>query len=134
MNYLLTALFLLCTVTGLQAQSNFRALVQNGEAEPLSGATVSWKEGSRSAVTDSAGLVVIAGIPSGTQTFTVTHVGYEEASVLFVFPLLVDTAIVITLEGEEHEHEEEVVVRATRTSRTITNTPTRIEVISGEEL
>ncbi|RYY82366.1 MAG: TonB-dependent receptor, partial [Chitinophagaceae bacterium] len=105
-----------------------------GEAEALAGATVSWKEGFRSAVTDSAGLVVIAGIPSGTQTFSVTHVGYEEASVSFVFPLLSDTAIVITLEGEEHEHEEEVVVRATRTSRTITNTPTRIEVISGEEL
>jgi iron complex outermembrane receptor protein len=37
------------------------------------------------------------------------------------------------LEGLE-EHEEEVRVNATRTSRTISNTPTRIEVISGEEL
>lgn len=37
--------------------------------------------------------------------------------------------------SEEHEEElEEVVVRSTRISRTIANTPTRMEVISGEEL
>ncbi|HEV7332513.1 MAG TPA: TonB-dependent receptor [Flavisolibacter sp.] len=134
MKYLLTGVFLCCTFIALQAQSTFRAVVQNGEAETLSGATVTWKEGARSAIADSAGIVVITDIPAGTQTFSITHVGYEEATVSFVFPLPADTAIVITLAAEEEEHEEEVVVRATRTSRTITNTPTRIEVISGEEL
>jgi outer membrane receptor for ferrienterochelin and colicin len=38
------------------------------------------------------------------------------------------------LEEGEKEHEEEVVVTVTRISRTITNIPTRVEVISGEEL
>ena len=35
---------------------------------------------------------------------------------------------------EEEDHEEEIIVTATRISRTISNTPTRTEVISGEEL
>src|ERR1051325_9796552 len=44
-----------------------------------------------------------------------------------------ETGIEIVLE-EEEKGEEEVIVTATRTSRTIANTPTRTEVISGEEL
>ncbi|NTS39945.1 TonB-dependent receptor [Flavisolibacter sp. BT320] len=136
MKYLLTGLFLCCAFVAVQAQSTLRAAIQNGEAEALPGATLTWKEGGRAALADDAGRVSMAGIPAGTQTFSITHVGYEEATLSLLFPLAADTTIVITLDAEEaeHEHEEEVVVRATRTSRTIANTPTRIEVISGEEL
>jgi outer membrane receptor for ferrienterochelin and colicins len=35
---------------------------------------------------------------------------------------------------EEEEHEEEVIITATRTSRSIGDIPTRVETISGEEL
>jgi iron complex outermembrane receptor protein len=45
-----------------------------------------------------------------------------------------DSTTVEVLLEEGEEHEEEVIVTATRISRTIANIPTRVEVISGEEL
>ncbi len=116
----------------LQAQSNFKAVVRSGEG-PLAGATVQWKEAGQSFLTDSAGAVTIVNIPAGKQTFVITHVGHQEKGLELIFPLSSGEAVEIELE-EEEEQEEEVVVSTTRTSRTITNTPTRVEVISGEEL
>ncbi|HEX8332439.1 MAG TPA: TonB-dependent receptor, partial [Segetibacter sp.] len=45
-----------------------------------------------------------------------------------------DSTTVEVLLEEGEEHEEEVIVTTTRISRTIANIPTRVEVISGEEL
>ncbi len=134
MKYLLTGLILCCTVVHAQAQNILTAIIKNEANTPLAGATVTWKEGRQSAVADSTGTVTITGITNGNQTFTVSHVAYQEHTLALTFPLPAGTNPVITLEEEEDEHEEEVVVTATRTSRTIANTPTRIEVISGEEL
>jgi iron complex outermembrane receptor protein len=135
MRYLLTGFILCCTLLPAQAQNIFRTTIQNHEHAPLAGATLTWKEGNQSVAADNTGTAVIENIPNGLQTFTVTHVGFEETTLSYTFPLPADTTIIITLEHGEDEHEEEeVVVTATRTSRTISNTPTRIEVISGEEL
>jgi outer membrane receptor for ferrienterochelin and colicins len=50
--------------------------------------------------------------------------------------LLCIASLAAQAQEQEHEHDslEQVVVTATRTSRTIANLPTRTEVISGEEL
>jgi iron complex outermembrane receptor protein len=118
-----------------QAQNVFRAIINSNEHTPLAGATLTWKEGRRSVAADSTGTAIIENIPNGSQTFTITHVGFEESTVSFTFPQLTDTTFIFTLEHGEDEHgDEEVVVTATRTSRSISNTSTRIEVISGEEL
>ena len=127
---------ILCML-GLKAnsQTDFRLIVQNESGEPLPSATILWKEGKVSSIADSKGIVVLTNIPAGKQNFTVTHVGYEPASFELQFPLMIDSLFVVTLEEEGRGHEEEeVIVTATRTSRTIANNPTRIEVISGEEL
>lgn len=136
MRYLLTGLILCCTLLPAQAQNLFRATIQTENHAPLPGATLTWKEGGRSVAADSSGTALMDKIPNGLQTFTVTHVGFEETTASYTFPLPADTVLLIMLHPgeEEHEEEEEVVVTATRTSRTIANTPTRIEVISGEEL
>jgi outer membrane receptor for ferrienterochelin and colicins len=135
MRYLLTGLILCCTIVSVQAQNVFKATIQSEAQTPLAGATLSWKEGKRSTAADSSGTAVIANIPNGFQNFMITHVGFEEVSVSYTFPLSTDTTVIITMKrGEDGHEEEEVVVTATRTSRTISNTPTRIEVISGEEL
>lgn len=135
MRYLLTGLILCCALLSTQAQNVFRVTIQSDEHTPLPGATLTWTEGNRSAAADASGVAVLENIPDGVHSFTVTHVGFEEATVSCTFPLPADTTIVITLERGEDEHEEEeVVVTTTRTSRTIANNPTRIEVISGEEL
>lgn len=113
------------------AQHSLRLNISSS-GNPLA-ATVRWKEQNRSFAADSLGKVTIDNIGSGLQHFVISHVGYHEKEFDYTFPLSSDTTIEIDLEPEE-EHEEEVFVTATRTSRTIANTPTRTEVISGEEL
>lgn len=100
----------------------------------MAGATVQWKEGNISVIADSSGFVSIENIPNGKQTFVISFVGLEEKMLTYTFPLSSNEVIEIQLEEGEQEEEEEVIVTTTRTSRTITNTPTRVEIISGEEL
>jgi outer membrane receptor for ferrienterochelin and colicins len=115
-----------------QGQNTFRTSIRNTNDEPLPGATLTWNEGRRSVIADSSGAVLLNGLPDGMQTFTVTHIGYARKEFGLLFPLRLSTDV--TLEPEAEGEEEEVIVTATRTSRTIANTPTRTEVISGEEL
>jgi iron complex outermembrane receptor protein len=45
------------------------------------------------------------------------------------------TVDAITIEMKaEHEEEEEIVIQSTRSSRTISDIPTRVEFVAGEEL
>jgi iron complex outermembrane receptor protein len=123
-----------CLSILVQAQYTFKAIIKSGEEkEPLAGVTITWKEEKKLFVTDADGLITITNIRVGKQTFLISHVGFEEKTVSFDFPLPNEDVIEILLE-EHDDHEEEVIVTATRISRTIANTPTRIEVISGEEL
>jgi hypothetical protein len=116
-----------------KAQSFLKIIIKAGE-KPLQGASVQWQQGGSSFQTDSTGLVLIQNIPAGKQTFVISHVGFEEKTTELIFPRPSDEAIEIEIEQKEDEHEEEVIIRTTRTSRTISNTSTRVEVISGEEL
>ena len=115
------------------AQNSFRAIIKSDEGIPLVGATVQWKEGNISVVADSSGLVTLDNITNGKQTFIISFVGLEEKTLAFTFPLSTNDVIEIELEEGDHV-EDEVIVTTTRTSRTIANTPTRVEIISGEEL
>ncbi|RYZ20564.1 MAG: TonB-dependent receptor [Chitinophagaceae bacterium] len=118
------------------AQHTLRTQARNDAGDPLPGATLTWKEGARAAVADSLGNVQLDNIKEGPQTFVLSHVGYADREVLLRFPLAAQVPpLVLERAGaEEHEEEQEVIVNATRTSRTIAHTPTRTEVISGEEL
>lgn len=135
MKYLLTGIVLCCFMFAAQAQHNFTATIISDNKSPLPGATFNWKEKNRSFIADSTGKIVLANIPDGLQTFVISHVGFTDKTVTYTFPLAEAGMTIIEMEAKEEEgDEEEVVVTATRTSRTIANTPTRTEVISGEEL
>jgi len=99
--------------------------------ESLPGSTIRLK-GANVAPADSAGLVRIAGLPGGRHMLQAGHVGYRTQSITLDIPVPGDT-LIIDLErtGEEMG---EVVVSSTRSSRTLRNIPTRVEVINGEEL
>lgn len=135
MKYLLTGIMLCCLFINAQAQNIFKAILKGGkENTPLSGATVTWKEQNKTVISDTTGEVLILNIPDGKQTFIISYVGFQEKTFTYTFPLASTELFEISLEEEEEGHEEEVIVTATRSSRTIANTPTRTEVISGEEL
>lgn len=123
---------MLCTFN-MYAQHIFKAIIKGQEGKPLPGATVSLETLHQSAIADGNGLVIINNIPAGKFEILFSNVGFEEAIIPFEFPLESDSIIMITLKEKEHE-EDEIVITATRSSRSIANIPTRIETISGEEL
>lgn len=135
MKYLLTGIVLCCLNLAAHAQHTVKVVIRGGEDKiPLPGATVIWKEQNKSLVADSSGLIVFTNVPGGSQTFIISFIGFEEKTLTYTFPLPGDATIDIELVEKEDEQEEEVIVTATRISRTIANIPTRVEVISGEEL
>jgi outer membrane receptor for ferrienterochelin and colicins len=99
--------------------------------EPLPGATIRLS-GMSPTLADSAGTTRITGIPNGRHILRTGHVGYRSGSQTIDLPAPGDT-LTILLEPAEKEMGE-VVVSSTRSSRTLRNIPTRVEVINGEEL
>lgn len=122
----------LCLVMTGMAQPILSVRIEDSKTrEPLPGATVSLND--RSArVADSAGWVSFSNIASGRCVLRAGHVGYTAATVTIDVPVAGDT-VIVRLEPVD-ETMGEVVVSSTRSSRTLRNIPTRVEVINGEEL
>ncbi len=119
----------------LYAQSEFRAFVVDHESEePLIGVTVYIPELERGGTTNSEGFVEVRNIPNGEFEITLSYVGYETVSITRIFPLADEFQNQVFELDHSHEELEEVVVNSTRSSRTIEDSPTRVEFIAGEEL
>lgn len=113
------------------AQNSFNAIIKDETTkEPLIGATAIIKGTTIGATANIDGLLTIKNFPTGNQVVVFSFIGYEsELKTVNANPN--DTITVFLSPGEELE---EVVVSATRSSRTIDEIPTRTEVIAAEEL
>ncbi len=129
----LLAIFLLLSFNSTIVGQAVITLKVSDDKNPLSGATVLLKDQNLVKSTDTNGVVKFDGLNPGRLNFQFSFVGYNESELSFYWNASNDTTISILL-NESEEAEEEVIVTATRTSRTISNTPTRTEIISGEEL
>jgi outer membrane receptor for ferrienterochelin and colicins len=118
------------------AQNTYQAIIKDAKTlQPLYGATVKVQNTTFGAVSEQDGLVIINNIPSGKQVIEFSYVGYINETDTLIFPIDNTTPFIVMLEiAGDHEELEEVVISATRSSRTIDNIPTRVEVIAGEEL
>lgn len=121
-------------VTGqFYAQNNFKALIIDGETNtPLQGANVVVKGTNQGDTANEDGMVEITDIPEGTQTLVFSYVGFETIETAYDFPLSEDGITVYLYPAGEQM--DAVFINATRSRRTIADLPTRVEVISGEEL
>lgn len=127
--------FLFFSFLAIQGQHSLKLVVKDSATKaPLSGATASISSLQRSIAADSSGLANFFDLSAGSYTIAISFVGYKEKLITIQLPLAEQVPVEVFLEQAEEEHEEEIVIEATRTSRTIANNPTRIEVISGEEL
>jgi outer membrane receptor for ferrienterochelin and colicin len=115
------------------AQHNFKVRIINKETgEPLAGATVSIESLKKSTVADTSGVAVLENLSAGKYIVKISSVGYEENETEVAVPMITE---LITIEMKaEHEEEEEIVIQSTRSSRTISDIPTRVEFVAGEEL
>lgn len=127
--------FALFTICGLRAQNRLEARVVEAESgEPLLGVTVYFPRLQIGGTTDTSGSVSISDIPDGSHRLRVSYVGFETLERMLTFPLTdADQPLEFQLHTA-HEEMEEVIIRSTRSTRTIEDIPTRVEFIAGEEL
>ncbi|MGB4774482.1 MAG: TonB-dependent receptor plug domain-containing protein [Daejeonella sp.] len=117
------------------AQTGFKAIIKDSTLnQNLAGVTAIIKDLNLSAKSGTSGQVILQNIPDGKQTIIFSHIGYEKLELSFNFPLTDSLqALTIYLKAQEEELDE-VIISSTRTSRTIGNTPTRVETIDFEEI
>lgn len=128
---LLGAWFSLTTTYG---QTSLQAILTDAKTnKPLTGASVALAGTTVGAVSDSTGRVTLAAVPDGQQVILYSFVGYAPRRDTLVFPLASAQPLRVALEAEGEELEE-VFVTSTRSTRSIADEPTRIEVIAAEEL
>ncbi len=134
LKYILALLLLVASqIAG--AQNNFKATIMDQESEtPLVGASVYFPALEKGKITDVNGTVNISEIPNGKHQVQISFVGYETMKKSYLFPLDNENQSIVVYLHHDHDELEEVTVTSTRSSRTIEDIPTRIEVIAGEEL
>lgn len=116
-------------------QNSFKAIVKDSlTKEFLIGSTAVLKGTTNGNSTDVNGKIEIKNIPSGQQTIVFSYIGYEKLELTFTFPIADTLNEFIVFMKSEGEELEEVIISTTRTSRTIQNVPTRVEVIELEEI
>ena len=121
--------------TSLIAQHTFSARVIDHENdEPLIGVTVYFPELEIGGSTGQDGTVIVRDIPAGTHQISISYVGYELIGLELSFPLDADEQNRTFEMHHAHDEMGEIVVNSTRSSRTIEDSPTRVEMIAGEEL
>ncbi|GAC1421713.1 MAG: hypothetical protein NVS1B13_20660 [Flavisolibacter sp.] len=82
--------------------------------------------------TDSFGVAFFKNLPNGVFLIEVSFIGYSNAKQTVNLPFG-NEVLEIELENNEEDNPE-VIVTATRTDRSIKNSPTRVEVIAGGEI
>ena len=116
------------------SQNVFTAIVKDKETEEaLVGVNVIVENTKRGGTTNLEGIVVIYDIPDGSYIIRYSYIGYETCHDTVNFPMDNESKIVVHMEPRSHEGEE-ILVTAMRGSRTIDDTPTRVEAIAAEEL
>lgn len=131
---LFMVLFLLGTVSIL-AQNILDIKVKDSlSGEPLIGVTAILVPLEKGTVSDEEGRIYMEDVPSGTFQLRLTHIGYAPVERSLALPLdeAVQGSTLFLL--PQTEEMEEITLVSTRSSRTIEDIPTRVEVIAGEEL
>ena len=130
-NLILLSILLLSTLVYSQNKLN-GIVVDEHSNDKLFGVNIILLNSDNGTSTDINGKFTLRNIPNGKQTIQFSYIGYEDYSVELTFPYSND---ILKVEMESHAEEiEEIFVNATRSSRTIDNEPTRVEVIAGEEI
>ncbi len=116
----------------LKAQNKLTVYIKDASSkEALTGASAVVEGTTNGATDDANGLVTINNIPDGKQIIKFSFIGYAERVDTISLPNNDTLLIYLNTEGDELE---EVVISSTRSSRTISDIPTRVEFIAGEEL
>jgi iron complex outermembrane receptor protein len=110
-----------------------RVVSSDEEAHPVAGATVRIAALGRGAIASAAGVFAIPRLEPGTYTLTVSSIGYAAIDTVVRVDAGDSVWLELAVDPEEHESEG-VVVTGTRTQRTISDVPVRVEMVPQEEI
>lgn len=123
----------IATIGTAQGQNKFKTVVKDSETnEPIAGVTAKIEVLNLVSVSDPNGFITFENVPDGAHTISFFIDGYKEHTQSFQMPFIGEL-LEISLESEAEEMDE-IIVTSTRGTRTISNIPTRVEFIAGEEL
>jgi len=126
--------FLWSITYAVRSQNTLKIVVSSGISKQfLVGASVTIPVLGKGAATDSSGKAILKNIPTGNFMIEISFIGYNTFKEKISFPFSKDI-VEIYLEKTEEENSPDIIVTATRTDRSILNTPTRVEVIAGGEI
>lgn len=126
--------FLLLIGYVARSQNTLKILVSSEVSkQSLAGASVIIPILRKGTATDSSGKAILKNIPDGIFAVEISFVGFNSVKEKISFPFVKDV-MEVELEKTDEEDNPDIVVTATRTDRSIRNTPTRIEVIAGGEI
>lgn len=134
MKQLILCAFALLLGQVVNAQNRIQFTLKDAESkETLIGATILLVSTKQGVVSDDKGIALFNDLPNGKWIFECAFLGYEKKMQSVEFPRDNAKIIEILLQPDE-ESLEQIVVTTSRSSRTIANTPTRIEAIALEEI
>jgi iron complex outermembrane receptor protein len=115
------------------AQNSVRIEVREETGEALIGVNILVAGTTTGTVTDTEGKAILKKLPDGVVQIKISYLGFKEKEIILNFPRDNNKTFKVALE-EDQEELEEVTIATTRSSRTIEDIPTRIEIITSEEL
>ncbi len=114
----------------LNAQENIRFVVRDSATQlAIEDVQVVLKGSGRGTITDSLGNAFIENLSNGLNTFVFQAHGYQLFTLEIALPL--KSVMDVFLVSEEQELEE-IIVEGTRSNKSISNSPTRVEVLTEE--
>ena len=122
--------FINCTL----AQNSFYAYIKDSKTkEAIPGVIVNIINTSIGTASNSNGFIELKAIPEGQVIIMFHAIGYADRLDTLNYPFYKTDTIALLLTPEDQDLEE-ITVSSTRSSRTIQDVATRIELISGEEM
>jgi iron complex outermembrane receptor protein len=132
-NLVLVLAVLLCTF-GVVRSAELRGIVNNGDAEPLIGATVHLDGTPLGAATDENGNYRITAVPPGTYVLVCSYLGYRQVRrVIVVAGANVVVVNNFTLERVE-VHLDEIVVTADKYAQDLQYLPAAVSALTDERI
>lgn len=127
-------IIMLFSIAKTYGQNTLTAKILDAETnETLIGATAQIEGTTNGASANENGIIILKNIPNGIQKIKFNYIGMETKIDSFTFPMPTNDTLIVYLNANSQKLEE-VVIQASRTSRTIKNNPTRIETIDAEEV
>lgn len=123
----------IATIGTAQAQNTIKVLIKDAETnQPINAVTSKIEQTNLVSKSDTNGTIIFENIPEGSHIISFSIEGYNNHKVTFAIPFVGDFLEVLL--QSEAEEMDEIVITSTRGTRSISNIPTRVEFIAGEEL